>query len=340
VPILLSRLTQATGTSCLQRWTRRCWLGNHPLDSWYDFSLGRAVTDLQAESRFDVVIVEYVIWSRALELFAPPTVRILDTHDVFTDRWKLMLQSSHCPRFWPWGSVSLSAEEERRGLDRADVVLAVQAEEARRLRTLTSRPVATVGHFTRITARPETSPDPTLVFVGSRWGPNVEGMRAFVTRVFPQIRKRVPQAALRVAGQVAGLVPAAPGVHRAGFLADSEALYRRAALAINPVPSGTGLAIKSIEALGHGCPLVTYAAGARGLSEAVGRGVLVAGSEQEFVDHVCRLLESPEEQSKRSRMALESAKEWNARQLAELIPLTEPRTPPSFRPPCRPRPAG
>jgi glycosyltransferase involved in cell wall biosynthesis len=57
------------------------------------------------------------------------------------------------------------------------------------------------------------------------------------------------------------------GVKKMGRVPDLEPYYRQAAVVINPVPYGSGLKIKSVEALAFGKCLVTTATGVQGLEE-------------------------------------------------------------------------
>lgn len=320
--IALSRATQVLGLSVLHRWTKSWWLKNRPLDLWYDHRVEGVVQRLLARHQFDAVIVVYVLWSKVLELFDSSTLKIIDTNDIFTDRYKLLLKSQQVNRFWPWGSVSLSRDEEGRGLDRADVVLAIQPDEALRLEGMTRSKVLTVSHLLGEMDSP-TLPPPSrdLLFVGSAWAPNVEGIRWFAREVLPLVRQQVPETQLVVAGQVGAHVPSLPGCVKMGVVSDLASLYRRSAVAINPVPSGTGLAIKSIEAMKFGRPLVASPAGARGLEEAPPEALAVSHTPDQWCEALCRLLNETEWWIAANRAALEFAEHWNFRQLEQLQKL-------------------
>ena len=91
---------------------------------------------------------------------------------------------------------------------------------------------------------------------------------------------------------------------------------------INPQRFGTGLSIKSVDALLHGRPLVTTASGARGLEDGAGTAYRPADSAEEFGDEVVRLLRDPGEAVALAGQALGFAREYhqrNVRSLAELV---------------------
>src|ERR1700722_12678791 len=59
---------------------------HHAIDEWWDDTIGDHLAWLFRRKKFDVLFVNYTFLSKAFE-FAPPHVaRILDTHDLFTER--------------------------------------------------------------------------------------------------------------------------------------------------------------------------------------------------------------------------------------------------------------
>ena len=254
---------------------------NLPVDSYFDPEAAAFTRTLLTDGRFDVAILSYVFYSRLLESM-PGTVRkLIDTHDVFSDRFRLYRAHGQANEFFSTGRT-----DEGKALDRADAVLAIQEWDANHFRSLTARPVVVVGHLGRVepVAPIEAAADtPAMLFVGGPMGINVHGVTWFIDRVLPAVRRLVPDAELWLVGGIGERVGhAVPGVRRLGFVDALGDLYRRAAVVINPQQFGTGLSIKSVDALLHGRPLVTTASGARGLEDGcrvgipprgIGRGV-------------------------------------------------------------------
>ena len=77
-----------------------------------------------------------------------------------------------------------------------------------------------------------------------------------------------------------------PGLTVAGAVNDVAPLYREAALVINPVVAGTGVKIKTIEALCHLRPIVTWPAGIDGLDPRLAARCVVARDWYEFANAV------------------------------------------------------
>jgi glycosyltransferase involved in cell wall biosynthesis len=289
---------------------------NMPVDSYLDPGAAQFVRSLLATGGFDVAIVSYVFYSRLFESM-PATVRkLIDTHDVFSDRFRLYRAHGQANEFF-----STMRAEEGKALDRADAVLAIQEWDADHFRSLTARPVAVVGHLAPVAgvAPISAAESRAMLFVRGPMGINVHGVSWFIDQVLPAVRRRVPDAELWLVGGIGSRVGSAvPGVRRFGFVDALGDLYRRAAVVINPQQFGTGLSIKSVDALLHGRPLVTTASGARGLEDGAGVAFRQAGSAAEFGDLLVELLRDPGQGAALAGCAAEFARAYHRRNLQAL----------------------
>lgn len=292
------------------------------VDAWYQPGLTARLVKLQAKEQFDVVLAEYIFLSQALTAFGEDVLKLLDTHDVFTDRHTMYLRHNLAP-FW----YSTSAAEEARGLERADVVLATSDQDAEFFAGLVQRPVVTIGHLVDLfEPLPPRVPGHSLLFVGSENPINVQGLEDFLSQTFPLIRQAVPQARLVVLGGAGkGLPKDAAGVSWAGISTDLRPYYQAADVVINPVQFGTGLSIKMIEALGHARPVVTTTVGARGLSTSPGAApaFLSGDTPEAFASAVTRVLRNEMASRALSLAAYAYARDWNAFHEAKLAAVLE-----------------
>jgi len=238
----------------------------------------------------DVVLVEYVFLSACLEgLDAPPRcVTVIDTHDLMHRR-----QAAYAALGMPPQWFHTTWAEERRGLLRADLVLAIHAEDAAVLRAMIpERRVLTVPHAHPMHAAPPgAAAAGRLLFVASFNDLNVRGLEWLLDAVWPALRRAVPGVELVVCGTIAaklGTLP--PGVVARGFVADLTAEYGAARVVVSPARGGTGLKVKVIEALCHGRPIVTTRASATGLDTGETTGVLVADDAEAFTAALVALL--------------------------------------------------
>ncbi len=142
-------------------------------------------------------------------------------------------------------------------------------------------------------------PSCTLLFLGSLDLPNnVEGIRWFMKRCWPQLRDGEGAIALHVVGRRApsGLADelVADGARVTTDAPEVVSLLREADIFINPVQRGSGVNIKVVEAMEAGLPVVSTTIGARGLSWRDGKHLLLADSPEDFTSTVGQLLDDCE----------------------------------------------
>jgi glycosyltransferase involved in cell wall biosynthesis len=89
-----------------------------------------------------------------------------------------------------------------------------------------------------------------------------------------------------------------------GHKDDLDEEYAAAAVVINPAWIGTGLKIKTIEALSRGKPLVTTPKGIEGLPREAGQSAFIAKDDENFADAIIRLMTDSESRQILSRSAL------------------------------------
>ena len=291
------------------------------IDDWYVPAVDDQVTLLKRAYRFDIVLVEYVFLSKVLDLFGPETTKIIDTHDVLSNRYRIFVERGEQPRWF-----STTPKEEGRGLDRADVVLAIQEQEREALAKETRSRVVTVGHLAtvedRFRSRAGDEP-PRMLFVGSRNRLNVEAVRGFLDATLPRIQERLPAATLLLAGGVCDYVADHPGCIKLGRFDDPGPVYEQGHVVVNPVTGGTGLNIKSVEAMGFGIPLVATEAGSRGMEEQRGHAFLAVSESQDFADAVVRVLTDRDLADRLSSAGMEFVREMNQRATTELRSLID-----------------
>src|SRR5262245_18491450 len=157
----------------------------------------------------DVVLVEYVFLSACLtglEATHGP-VRVIDTHDVMHRRRALYDVLGMAPQWF-----HTTPDEERRGLLRADLVLAMQDDEATVLRALVpERPVLTVPHAPPVRPAPLDAARPArLLVVASYNDLNVRGLTWSLDAVWPSLRATTPALELVICGNIAAKLGALP----------------------------------------------------------------------------------------------------------------------------------
>jgi glycosyltransferase involved in cell wall biosynthesis len=284
------------------------------VDDWYDVRADDVLRQLDESIGFDLAVVEYVFMSRALLALRTPRLKIIDTHDVFANRHRLFLAAGSAPQFY-----STTPRDERAGLLRADLVLGIQPQETAAFKAYGVNAI-TFGHTVTLDLLWNTQPAQwDILLVGSGNEMNVQGLLWLSQAVMPLLLRAMPGVRVAVAGGVCSATPDLPWVVKLGVVEGLEAVYAVSRLVVNPVRSGTGLNIKSVEAMGFGMPLLATSSGARGLEAAQGHAMAVADSPEAFAQTAVALLADTHALVRLSQGAQTFARAWNATQTRALV---------------------
>jgi glycosyltransferase involved in cell wall biosynthesis len=275
------------------------------IDAWYDDNLNSILKYFQNEYKYEAVICEYVFMSKSLLNFDNSTIKIIDTHDVFTERNEKYKKQGITDTFF-----NTTLEEERKGLNRADKIIAIQEQEAEFFKKIVEKEICTIGHRVRLIKPAKRNYDRyNILFVGPGNIANVKGIQHFINHVFNKIRVKVPKARLILVGHICKSIEKGEQIKKYGEIAKIEDVYALADVVINPVMVGTGLKVKNLEALGFGKPVVTTEYGAIGLNEQ--KGVLTVTNDIEFEHQILELLLNNEKYNEVAKAGFEYVKKYN-----------------------------
>jgi glycosyltransferase involved in cell wall biosynthesis len=157
-----------------------------------------------------------------------------------------------------------------------------------------------------------------LLLVGNLgWPPNAEAAVWCLQRVFPCLRRALPQVRLVIIGARAPLavrrLARPPGVILRGYVPDLRPEYAQAAALLVPLRSGSGLRVKILEAFAAGLPVVSTTVGAEGIEAVSDRHLLLADDARAFAAAAIRVLTTPRlarRLSAESRSLAESHYDW------------------------------
>lgn len=265
----------------------------------------------------DVVYLDHLGMARYLGDIrrGRPSVRtVLDQHNVESDFFKQFADESRgAKKLVAQQEHRLAAKFEKAALRGVDAVVAISGEDAKHFAELAGVSAQVVPVVMTFARQPRPHPGkPHFCYVGSlRWKPNVVGLDWFCQKVWPLVRKALPEASFEIAG--VGLkagpdgklpVPEAwqvPGVTTVGFLEDLEPLYARSVGMLAPITGGSGVRLKLLEGFRAGMPVVTTPDGAFGLPLEDGREAMIAADPAAFAERVVRLAnEAPLRESLRT----------------------------------------
>ncbi|MCP6757341.1 MAG: glycosyltransferase family 4 protein [Fischerella sp. CENA71] len=229
----------------------------------------------------NLVIANYAFLGGILDSPAldKTVLRVIITHDVRHQRFahfkKLKLTASESN--WSW-------EQEATQLSKAQILLAIQEEDAKLLKQMVphseviSMPKAAIIHDSKI-----KQVFGRCLFVGSGVDHNYYGLKWFLENVWLKVTQLIHDSSLHVCGTVCDLIQESfPNVHLLGRVDDLEPEYGAAEVCLVPLLAGSGLKIKLVEAMSYGRACVSTSVGVQGLGGVVDSAVLVADTPEDF----------------------------------------------------------
>ncbi len=276
----------------------------------------RQFRDLLRQFNPQTVVLEYVTMAylAAVTRSTVPEARIvLDSHDVLYRRCAQFTAAGY--RHW----LQINEQEEIEAARRFDVILAIQEVEADWFRRAAPQAIVLpVGHsfdFSKIKPKWYTSPERKFVvgYLGSNNGSNIDAITAFVKLAWPKIVAANKSVELLIGGTIVdaesvGQCSAEPHVRLQRNFASLDAFYGEVDLVINPVRFGTGLKIKTVEALAHGRPVITTSAGRIGIPSSFEETCVAVEQIEEMSEPIVARLSDPTTLLDMSRRTFEMAR--------------------------------
>lgn len=128
---------------------------------------------------------------------------------------------------------------------------------------------------------------PHLLFFGSNFPPNIEGIKLFVEKVMPKVN-----AVLTIAGagmeQLKPYFQNKPRVDVQGFVEDVNELYSNADIMVLPIFSGSGMKVKTAEALKYGKYIIASDEALEGYKIDTLKGVIRCSNTNDFIAAINR----------------------------------------------------
>lgn len=140
------------------------------------------------------------------------------------------------------------------------------------------------------------SESPRIGFIGTcKYRPNQEGMQWFIREIWPQIKREVPRAQLRLIGRDGtDLTQLGSDITALGWLEDPSIEIASWAAMVVPIKSGGGTRIKIAEGFARKCPVVATTLGAFGYAVSSENEILLADHAEEFASACIRLIRDPQ----------------------------------------------
>ena len=284
--------------------------------------LVRRVRHLIAQGEFDLVMVHSSSVAPYVADLVGPT-KVLDFVDMDSRKWLDYTRYTGFPIRLVYALEGRSlARIERRLAAQFDLNVVATAVEAESLQAIAGTVPHTVvpnGVDLSYFQPTQDAYDPKSVcFVGRMdYFPNVHAMCRFCAKAWPQVRRAVPSARLRIVGanptaRVRELARIA-GVEVTGTVEDVRPYVHAAACTVAPLEIARGTQNKLLESMALGVPVVASPLAARGVDARAPDHLLQAADPTETAQRVVELMTDPQERARLAsagRAQVESRHDW------------------------------
>jgi sugar transferase (PEP-CTERM/EpsH1 system associated) len=239
---------------------------------------------------------------------------VVDLVDVDSEKWSDYARRSRMPKalIYRREARRLRAVERELGLRAAAVTQTTEAE-----RTVYDRHVPEAncivmgnGVLTDYFRRPDETPSPPaeVVFVGAMdYRPNVEGIAWYASHVWPEVRRQVPEAVLRIVGRrptaAVRALADVPGIQIHADVPDVRPYLFGARASVVPLFVARGIQNKILEAMACETPVIASQAALTGLDVVPDEHALAAAEPAEWIEQTVRLLTSEDTRTSLARAA-------------------------------------
>lgn len=259
--------------------------GYNHLDDYCPSGLNQYVENLHQRFGFDLCIANYVTLSQIFEGSSIPR-KALFTHDAFTHKKEIL---GGVKTFW----FDLKPSSEAKGVRRATDILSIQENESVLYHYYNPKAnIYTVFSTFDLHPQPLTGNN-RILFVASDNAVNRNGIEYFLDNVFPLVRQHVADATVCIGGSVCKSLSQyaeTEGVKLEGFVDDLANFYALGDIVVNPVFQGTGLKVKTFEALAFGKIAIVHKHSTEGIYKPNQAPLIAVNNAKDYADALVRVL--------------------------------------------------
>lgn len=245
---------------------------NIDFDGWYEKELAEKMYFLCHHYDIDMVFFSYVFQSKMLDYVPSHILKVIDTHDKMGGRYDMLRKNNQPLEFF-----SCSYEEEGRYLNRADIVVARRSEEAKYFNGVMGRDATIViPHIEDANfIEKDNISIKNVGIVASANRINLISVLDFLKAYSHVLAGKKSPITIHVAGQVNNMINdlseedrlffKSKWVKMHGFVPDIKDFYNEVDIIVAPIMMGTGINVKTVQAMAYGMPILTTKCGIKGI---------------------------------------------------------------------------
>lgn len=258
----------------------------YPLDYYVIFGLRKKIRAIRKIVKCDFVIANYPWMSFVLKEF-DCKLRAIFTHDCFTNKQKRI----------GFPMYSLSACSEEKALSRANLILSIQQNESIFFNYLVPNIPCKTVYTPMVFHKTEIHNDFNILYIAANNQLNYQGIHHFLCDIYPALLAKYSFFHLKIAGGICDLLTEFSDNEKItllGKIDDLEDFYNSGDIVINPTEKGTGLKIKTLEAISYGKIVVSSPHSTEGLYKKDKLPLFIASNFDDYNSVILKLLSGGE----------------------------------------------
>lgn len=258
-------------------------------DSYFPLGLINYINKLDSKLHFDISIVNYYNMTKLFDYIHIPKKAVF-THDNYTYKdIRIGCKPDKC-------DVTSDANNMAKAMQRSPHIFAIQEEEAIFFQQLS--PLSNVYTiYSKYNYYPQSiTNNHNILFLSGSNNFNQNGIRWFIKEVFPLIREKFKDTQLLIGGAICKVIQEfenLDGVKLLGFIDDLSDFYKLGDIAINPVYQGTGLKIKTFEAISYDKVTLVHPHSMSGVFHKVEVPLFASAQPKEWVGYIDAIWSHP-----------------------------------------------
>ncbi|MFT5858884.1 MAG: glycosyltransferase involved in cell wall biosynthesis [Flavobacteriaceae bacterium] len=286
--------------------------GSYNVDRFHDRRMETLIHSSLEKENFDAVIFDSLFTTSYLE-----SVRskfkgkiFIRTHNVEFDLWKGYAEDAKGIKRWYLNKLAADIEiYELITLQQCDGILSISSMDSTVFRNNgISVPIHNISVAVQVPDVKHDYSNNRLYHLGAMdWIPNQEAVQRLMF-LMPKVRKELPNTEIHIAGLNANKYVSsdeANGIQVHGFVQKIISFGIDHGILVTPIQSGSGIRIKILEAMAVGIPVLTTSIGAQGINHQDSECLLVADSDEDFVQSMIRLVKDEGLRQKIGRNAID-----------------------------------
>lgn len=258
----------------------------YKVDDNYPYGVEKVVNQLNSRLHFEVCIINYYYLSRLFEYIKIPK-KAIATHDCMAYKNLKIGEPILCT----------TADTEACAMQRCPHIFALQEVEANYFQLLSpqSKIYNLYGKY-NYHSQPIVG-NKNIVFLSGNNSFNQNGIIWFIRDVLPLIRSCFPESQLFVGGSICKVlqnIGDMEGVKTLGYIDNPAEFYALADVAINPIYQGTGLKIKTFEAIAFDKITLVHPHSMTGIFRKEDAPLMASDKPEEWVQFLSTIWKHPE----------------------------------------------